>query len=182
MLTPTRDELHAQADALWRSARPDDIDANRYSMTASWILQEISATSRRAAKWIETLHRYEDHWRMLGRAPRENTRARTTLGDEERRLGEWARYQRRFEDQLNAYQRARLDVSPAFDWDPLESVWRTNLAACVTFVKDMGDLPRLNGEDAREFALACLDDASESACVKIGKRACKHRVARVAAQ
>ncbi len=119
---------------------------------------------------------------MLGRAPRENTRARTTLGDEERRLGEWARYQRRFEDQLNAYQRARLDVSPAFDWDPLESVWRTNLAACVTFVKDMGDLPRLNGEDAREFALACLDDASESACVKIGKRACKHRVARVAAQ
>jgi len=28
----------------------------------------------------------------------------------------------------------------------------------------------------------CLDDASESACVKFGKRACKHRVARVAAQ
>ena len=31
-------------------------------------------------------------------------------------------------------------------------------------------------------AAGCLDDALESACVKIGKRACKHRVARVAAQ
>lgn len=79
---------------------------------------------------------------------------KATLTDEERNLGEWARYQRRFEDRLNAYQRARLDVSPAFDWDPLEHIWNERFAACVAFFEKTGTLPRLNAADTAEFTLA----------------------------
>lgn len=151
---PTPDDLHVLADALWRSLDPDDPRAIRYSAAASAILAGAPVGPKRAVKWITTLHRYESHWRVAGRTPRENTRARTTLTDEERRLGEWARYQRRFEDQLNAYQRARLDVSPAFEWDPLERVWRTRFIACVQFVEATGTLPRLRADDGAEFVLA----------------------------
>lgn len=154
MPVPSPDDLHAQADALWRTANPDDPNAERYSEAVALILQQRSTLIRRAANWICVLHRYEVHWHRIGHAPREKTRARETLDDEERRLGEWGRCQRRFEDQLNAYQRARLDVSPAFEWDPWEHVWRANLAACAAFLRDTGSLPRLNGADDAEFALA----------------------------
>ncbi|WP_409264088.1 helicase associated domain-containing protein [Microbacterium aquimaris] len=155
MPTPTTPEaLHSLADALWRTTAPDDIDAVHYARTAALVVAGNPRVPRRAARWLVALHRYEAHWSRVGRAPRENTRARDTLGDDERRLGEWARYQRRFEERLNAYQRARLDVSPAFEWDPLERAWRTQYAACVRFVVETGNLPRLHATDPAEFRLA----------------------------
>ena len=129
-------------------------DADVYSTTAAAVLEGLATKLARAAKWVHTLHRYEDHWLHCGHAPRENTRARHTLTADERRLGEWGRYQRRFEDQLNAYQRARLDVSPAFEWDPLGRHWRERLAACARFVDHRGALPRLSAVDRDEFGLA----------------------------
>lgn len=152
--TPTPADLHARADAIWRPVCPGDAGANIYSATAAAMLAGTAVRSPRAAKWVHSLDRYEDHWRERGHAPRENTRARHTLPPEERRLGEWGRYQRRFEDQLNAYQRARLDVSPAFEWDPLGRQWRERFAACVRFVDRRGTLPRLSASDREEFALA----------------------------
>lgn len=152
--TPTPADLHARADAIWRLAYPNDVGADIYSAAAAALLEGLSARSQRAAKWVQTLHRYEDHWRERGHAPRENTRARHTLSPEERRLGEWGRYQRRFEDQLNAYQRARLDVSPAFEWDPLERLWRERFDACSRFVDQTHALPRLSADDREEFVLA----------------------------
>lgn len=146
--------MHAQADALWRSSGVDDPAAERYSAAAARFLASEASPHRRVTNWVAAIHRYENHWRAHGRAPRENTRDRATLPDEERNLGEWARYQRRFEEQLNAYQRARLDVSPAFEWDPLAHMWRTRFAACVRFVRETGALPRLNAADPVEFALA----------------------------
>lgn len=69
-------------------------------------------------------------------------------------MGEWARYQRRFEDTRNSFQRARLDASPAFQWDPLEHAWAAHFDACVQHVLTTGRLPFLNGDDAKKFALA----------------------------
>src|SRR5690554_6361532 len=60
----------------------------------------VAALSKSAGRWVRTLHRYEDFWQEHGRCPRENTRDRASLSGSERRLGEWARYQRRFDHAL----------------------------------------------------------------------------------
>lgn len=151
-LTPA--ELHTRADALWRSTHPDDPVAERYAEATALLFNGRSGAQRRATNWVSTLHRYEDYWRVVGHTPREKTRAMASLPAEERNLGEWARYQRRFEDQLNAYQRARLDLSPAFEWDPLETLWRARFIECMTFVQANRRLPRLHADDRVEFALA----------------------------
>lgn len=154
MPTPTPHDLYAHAHALWRSLAPDDRAAARYDSAERQLLEDQPSTHRRASNWVGSLHRYEDFWRQAGRTPRENTRSKATLSSGERNLGEWARYQRRFEEELNAYQRARLDVSPAFDWDPLEHIWRQKFADCVHFFERTGALPRLNAVDRVEFTLA----------------------------
>lgn len=154
MPSPTPAELHAQADALWRSIRPDDPAAVHYAEAALMLLSGRPGSQRRASKWISALHRYEEHWHEVGHAPREKTRVMASLPAVERNLGEWARYQRRFEDQLNAYQWARLEVSPAFEWDPLEILWRVRFIECVTFVQANRRLPRLHAGDRGEFVLA----------------------------
>ncbi|GAB3129589.1 helicase associated domain-containing protein [Glaciibacter psychrotolerans] len=110
--------------------------------------------TKRAANWAGTLHRYEEFWRSTGRSARENTRDRARLPADERRLGEWARHQRRFDDRLCGYQRIRLDVSPAFSWDPHDAQWEASLAGCAAHREATGHLPRLHAKDASEFALA----------------------------
>ncbi|MBM7827694.1 helicase associated domain-containing protein [Microbacterium aurum] len=97
---------------------------------------------------------YEAFTELEGRTPRESTRARATLSDDERHLGEWARYQRRHEKQLNVYQHARLDVSPAFAWDIRAAAWERSFETCLAHRARTGKLPRLNGADPEEFALA----------------------------
>lgn len=154
MRASTPAELHAEAEQLRRSEGPVDPVADRFATVVTLVLDDQVVPQRRAVNWISSLHAYEDHWRDLGRAPRENTRARATLTDEERHLGEWARYQRRFEGGLNAYQRARLDVSPAFEWDPLDRVWNERFEACERFVIAHRTLPRLHAADRTEFLLA----------------------------
>lgn len=154
MAISTSAELHAQADLLWRSIAPDDAEAARSAAAIESILLGRQPVHFRATNWGLKLHRYEGYWFLHGRTPRENTRNRDTLPATERNLGEWARYQRRFEDQLNEYQHARLEVSPAFRWDPWSSVWQTNLAACIVHRERAGSLPRLTSADSVEFALA----------------------------
>ena len=148
------DHLHTLADAIRRAIAPDDPAAARYADAAHRVLTGAPTVHARPTKWINTLHRYEHFWEERNRAPRENTRARHTLTADERHLGEWARYQRRYEEQLNAYQRARLEVSPAFEWDPRAANWQRNLTACHLHRLRTGDLPRLNRDDSTEFALA----------------------------
>lgn len=154
MRASTPAELHAEAERLRRAEGTVDPVADRFAAVVTLVLDDQVVSQRRAANWINSLHAYEDHWRDLGRAPRENTRARATLTDEERHLGEWARYQRRFEGGLNAYQRARLDVSPAFEWDPLDRVWSERFEECERFVTAHRTLPRLHAADRTEFLLA----------------------------
>jgi len=108
----------------------------------------------RAITWVTRLHAYEAHWLSAGRPPREHTRDLSTLPAWERRLGEWARYQRRFERELAAFQRERLDRSPAFVWDPNEASWDKALNEAIRIVVSQGRLPYLNGADRTEFALA----------------------------
>jgi hypothetical protein len=151
---PTAEELHAEAESLRRAEGLADPAAEQFSAAVASTLDGRVIAQRRPLNWITSLHRYEDHWRRFGRTPRENTRARTTLSDEERHLGEWARYQRRFEGGLNAYQRARLDVSPAFNWDPLERGWNQRFEECERYVATHSALPRLRAADASEFVLA----------------------------
>lgn len=149
-----RAHLHTLATDIWRATQPDDPAATPYAQAERAFIYGESVSHRRAARWISSLHRYESFWDEHDRPPRENTRARHTLPGEERRLAEWARYQRRFEQRLNAYQRARLEVSPAFEWDPRMVHWQRRLVACHEHRRLTGDLPRLDSSDAAEFALA----------------------------
>ena len=153
-ITVTNEELHTLADAAREAIDPHDMEGLRYSDATSRLLAGRGVIYPRATKWIMTLHAYEQFMNEHGKRPRENTRARHTLSAEERHLGEWARYQRRFEDRLNAYQIARLEVSTAFEWDPRSATWNARLAACNEHRQRTGQLPRLLNSDPTEFALA----------------------------
>lgn len=159
MRAPNPAELHQAAVQAWRrfsdddaarSTRFEEADARR-SVSHQ---PEPTDRHRRAENWVAALHRYEAFWRIHARAPRENTRDRSVLPGEERRLAEWARYQRQFEDRLSVYQRVRLTVSPAFDWDPQDAAWQANWDRCARHLAITGSLPRLNGKDRAEFTLA----------------------------
>lgn len=151
--------LYEEAAALWQSLSDEDPDrsilyceAERRLVTSG--LSSDTAGARRAQNWVVALRRYEDFWRAWSRTPRENTRNRDRLPAAERRLGEWARYQRRFEDGLSLYQRIRCDVSPAFVWDLQENAWHTKWVQCSQLLENSGRLPYLNSADQDEFALA----------------------------
>jgi len=109
---------------------------------------------RRSGNWIGAIRRYEAFGQLHDHAPRENTRRRETLPVIERRLGEWARYQRRFEGGLCRYQEIRLDTSYWFQWDPQDATWQAQLDACLRWVAEHGQLPRLSKADRNEFLLA----------------------------
>lgn len=132
-----------------------DDAAHQYALADARLSAGVSeGLLRRAHNWLFRLHRYEQFWNERGRTPRERTRDITTLPDEERRLGEWAARQRRFEHGLTTYQRARLDVSPAFEWDPWDAQWHRNLTACGDLLSRSGRLPALSAEGSSEHALA----------------------------
>lgn len=133
---------------------PWDLRSATYRDAEAAIVAAVTGGARNALVWVSTLHRYEQFWREEGRSPRENTRNRQALPAPERRLGEWARYQRRYRDGLCRYQVVRLEVSPAFEWDPQEASWLANLAACDRHRRRTGALPHLSRTDAVEFALA----------------------------
>lgn len=116
-------------------------------------VSDIQAGNR-ARNWVRKLHRYEDFAHRHGRTPRENTRNRSALPTPERHLGEWARYQRRHEERLTRSQRVRLDVSPAFTWDPHEAAWGASFDRCLRHVTSTGRLPTLTAADPVEFAAA----------------------------
>lgn len=147
-------QLHEHALTISTEISPDDESSRRYADAAAALIAGHTPAHRRPATWVSTLHGYEAFWEAHGRTPRENTRARHTLTADERHLGEWARYQRRFEDHLTVYQRARLEVSPAFAWDLRGESWERNLTACHAHRQRTGGLPRLNGNDRDEYALA----------------------------
>jgi hypothetical protein len=57
-------------------------------------------------------------------------------------------------DQLCRFQLGRLDLSPAFVWDPLQEEWDEQLKALGDFVEKRKTLPRLTYLDLDQFALA----------------------------
>jgi len=147
--------LYIFASALWAETGDEDQLSVLYEAAEEKTTRDSGApVPARQLRWILRLHTYEEFWAENGRSARENTRNRATLPADERRLGEWARYQRRFEAELSRYQRLRLDVSPAFDWDPQEASWQKNMNACLSFLDRTGSLPRLDSTNRRQFALA----------------------------
>jgi len=147
--------LYIFASALWAETADEDQRSVLYEAAEEKTTRDSGApVPARQFRWIRRLHAYEKFWAEDGRSARENTRNRATLPADERRLGEWARYQRRFEAELSEYQRLRLDVSPAFDWDPQEASWRKNMTACLSFLDRTGSLPRLDPTNRDQFALA----------------------------
>ena len=154
---PTPAQLHRRALQQWRANNKTDPASEPYvlaEMVVTFGIETEQPPSKRAMNWARALRRYEQFWCDVGRSARENTKVRATLPASERLLGEWARYQRRFEDHLTAFQEIRLDVSPAFSWDPVESAWNARLDACRRHVETTGRLPFLNGDNAVEFGLA----------------------------
>ena len=160
-LTPAQ-QLHIAAVGLWREEHPDDssserdIEANRQVAFTHppGARRRTGTTSRRALAWAERLRTYEDFCREMVRTPRENTRNRGSLPAEERRLAEWARYQRRFESHLSDFQRVRLDLSPVFEWDPGRSAWARRFTECRIQINELHRLPYLNSTDMQEFGSA----------------------------
>jgi hypothetical protein len=116
--------------------------------------QASSSVSKRALNWTSKLYRYELFTAENGHTPRENTRNRISLPPEERRLGEWAGYQRRMQDRLTRFQRIRLDISTAFEWEPHDSHWRARLAEYRAHLDCTGRQPYFNSQDPCEFRLA----------------------------
>jgi hypothetical protein len=155
--TTSREFLSTKAIAVWRLENEPDTRSAAYAQAdQDWAFADGCSPRRRSRvdNWVRTLGAYEQFWLEIGRTPRENTRNRASLPASERRLGEWARYQRRFEDNLCRYQEIRLDVSPAFVWDPHHAGWQQNVEACIRHVQESGQLPFLNAADPIEFALA----------------------------
>lgn len=157
MRESTSAELYQAAHEMWAAMPdPDRPQSEQYQAADETLSRghHGDAIRARAGNWVRTLHRYEAFWRRHGSSPRENTRNRSSLSSIERRLGEWARYQRRFEANLSAYQHARLTVSPAFAWDPHGSAWSEQLMRCHDQLARNRRLPYLNSQDAAEFTAA----------------------------
>jgi len=106
-----------------------------------------------AYRWATELLAFENFATEHGRTPRESAHA-GTIPHHERRLAGWARYQRRFPGRLSRFQLARLEVSPAFRWDPQEAAWFETLAECNQFLGAAGRLPRLHQANPVEKRLA----------------------------
>jgi hypothetical protein len=155
---PTPAQLYQHAIDLWPANREWDAHSTQVRLIEAEHLAGSDGLQlkegRRAANWVNTLHRHEQFWRDHERSPREKTRNLATLPDVERRLGEWGRYQRRTRKLLVHYQLIRLDVSPSFSWDPQESAWIANFDACARHKRMNGSLPHLNSTDRDEFVLA----------------------------
>lgn len=157
MRESTAAELYQAAHETWTAMADPDRPRSEQYQAADEILSRGhhgDAIRARAGNWVRTLHRYETFWWHHGRSPRENTRNRSSLSSVERRLGEWARYQRRFETDLCGYQHVRLSASPAFVWDPHDSVWFQQLERCCDQAVRNQRLPYLNSQDPVEFAAA----------------------------
>lgn len=150
--------LWRRAEQRWDKHGDDLFNSQRYLDAERRLVGDLDPMTetggRRPTNWVLALRSFEAFAGAEGRTPRENTRVRGSIPAPERRLGEWARYQRRFEDGLCAYQRARLDVSPHFVWDIGESAWKHQFDACVRFRLSHRRLPALTSRDDEEFALA----------------------------
>lgn len=147
--------LYLHASILWGAIADTDPRSARYESAEKHISRcSAGSVPARQHRWITQLHVYEQFWSENGRTARENTRDRSSLPAEERRLGEWARYQRRKRADLCIYQTIRLDVSPAFEWDPQTAAWNSNYSACRRHLVATGALPILDATDPDQFALA----------------------------
>jgi hypothetical protein len=147
--------LYSFASIIWAETADEDPRSAIYEAVEEKLTRGSGApVAARPYRWLRQLHEYEAFWTVSGKAPRENTRDRPSLPAEERRSGEWARYQRRFERDLNSSQHIRLDVSPAFEWDPWEATWQRKLRAYASHLARTGRLPTLDSTDQKIFALA----------------------------
>lgn len=151
-------ELHARALALYTQGGDGDERSALYAQADERVANGISplrrAGTKRPANWAAGLHKYEDFWREYCRRPREHTRNGATLRPGESRMGAWATYQRKFEDNLCRYQKIRLDISPAFDWDIHDGDWQRTFDGWISQGQKTGRRPYLNGSDEIEFGRA----------------------------
>ena len=152
--------LHTQAASLWVASGTVDNNSEQDEAAGRAVAFGTSVgrdgPPRRSANWAQALNKYETFWRNGDphRSARENTRNRSALPKEERNLAEWARYQRRFQERLSTFQLVRLDMSPAFEWDPIDAAWQSHLRECHEFVAATTRLPVLNSADRNEYLLA----------------------------
>jgi hypothetical protein len=156
--TPTPRELHDAA--VIEAAKHPDTDPRSESYQRVNLLiaidrdHEVIAGMRWEFKWAGKMADYEEFWRQTEKAPRQKGGKATPVPEAELRLGTWARDQRRFEGRLCRFQLARLDVSPAFVWDPRQKQWDKNLEAISDFVEKRKNLPRLISQDQDQLKLA----------------------------
>jgi hypothetical protein len=153
-------EVHERAETWWRANKPTDTESERDEAAGQAVSFDApivwDGSTSRAMNWARSLDAYETFWRtsLPRHAPRENTRIRSSLHQAERNGGEWARYQRRFHNRLSEFQKIRLDLSPAFQWDPVEAAWMAHLEECRRHYAVVQRFPFLNGSDPVELHLA----------------------------
>ncbi|WP_111720319.1 hypothetical protein [Homoserinimonas sp. OAct 916] len=143
---------------MWEKATADDLYATVYVDAGLLVSlngeRQPGRKFQLAAQWAAQLFLYELFWRTHGRRPRERTSSKKGVPTEERRLANWARYQKPLKEDLTEFRRIRLDISPAFAWEPSERNWADKLEACIRHVQNTRQLPRLNPDDPEEWALA----------------------------
>ena len=146
--------IHESAVKRWQDHYMYATGSLPYIQAELEVIHGRRSAALRPARWIDTLHSYETFSQSHGRTPREKPIGQSECLQAERRLAEWARYQRRFEENLNNFQVARLDTSPGFEWDLREHSWGSMLQRCVVFSQDHGRLPHLNISSRAEYVLA----------------------------
>ena len=111
----------------------------------------------RVGRWVHHLVRAVEFTHRTEHLPRENNRAADgEIGDEERMLADWLRYQRRPATRaLHCdYQRRRLECVQGFSWDPHGERWNATYAQFVDFVEEQRRAPRYRSTDLHERAIA----------------------------
>ena len=127
--------------------------ARRYAPTLG-VLHFQAATnpataSRRIRVWLERCVAVESFVLEANRYPTE-----AAADPAERLLGTWLRYQRRARHTLSDYQRGRLELLPAWSWNPRSDTWHDQLHDYEDFVRQNGRAPRRGSADRRESTLA----------------------------
>ena len=105
------------------------------------------APRRTPLNWVLRLHQLEAFHRSVGRPP--SRRADTP---DERALAAWVRRQRD-RGNLTAFQRARLDVSPAFTRSTHDSAWIRRATQLRNIILTTGEPPRWLETDPEQYQL-----------------------------
>jgi hypothetical protein len=143
-----------------RSLTPDQARSLSYYFTELSLIHDpgsAAVAGDRVMTWSTSVLALDAFVHAEKRMPRENNRLpRDETPQVERRLADWATYQRTpaTRAQHCDYQRRRLSVIPGFSWSPLDDRWWEAYREYRAFITAHGRAPRYRSEEQDEKRLA----------------------------